>query len=103
MVLVSLNVNLEPYNGSQSQKSLNNIKGMLFLVYFHCKTIRNAANITAKFEKSPCGILGRSHFRLKKSEKSPAKSWRDCLKNYKGCPGLGPEGCFIKDAKECEE
>ncbi len=39
---------------------------------FHCKTIRNAAN----FEKSRSKI---SHFRLQKSEKSPAKSRRDWI------------------------
>ncbi len=46
------------------------------MVYFHCKTIRNAANITANFEKSCSKVC---HFRAQKSEKSPAKSWRDWL------------------------
>ncbi len=46
------------------------------VVYFHCKTIRNAANITASFEKSHSKI---SHFRPQKSEKSPAKSCRDWI------------------------
>ncbi len=49
---------------------------MLSMVNFHCKTIRNAANITANFEKSRSKI---SHFRPQKSEKSPAKSRRDCV------------------------
>ncbi len=47
---------------------------MLSMVYFHCKKIRNAANITANFEKSRSKI---SHFRPQKSEERPAKSWRD--------------------------
>ncbi len=47
---------------------------MLSMVYFHCKTIRNAANFTANFEKSHSKI---SHFRPQISEKSPAKSRRD--------------------------
>ncbi len=51
---------------SRSQKRHNNVKQMLSMVYFHCKTIRNAANITAKFEKSRRKI---SHFRPQKSEK----------------------------------
>ncbi len=37
---------------------------MLFMVCFHCKTIRNAANITANFEKSrkqKSVILGRKN------------------------------------------
>ncbi len=76
MALVSSNVSLETYNGSQSQKSYNNVRRMLSMVYFHCKKIRNAENITANFEKS-CSKI--SHFRLQKSEKSPAKSRRDCL------------------------
>ncbi len=33
-MLVSLNASLEPYNGSRSQKSHNNIRRMLFVVYF---------------------------------------------------------------------
>ncbi len=45
---------------------------MLSMVYFHCKTIRNAANITANFEKSPA----KSVILEKNSEKSPAKSCR---------------------------
>ncbi len=44
---------------------------------------RNAANVTANFtahfEKSRSKI---SHFRPQKSEKSPAKSWRDCINVY---------------------
>ncbi len=32
-MLVSLNASLEPYNGSQSQKSQNNIRRMLSVVY----------------------------------------------------------------------
>ncbi len=52
MALVSSNVSLEHYDGSRSQKSYNNVSRMLSMVYFHCKTIRNAANITANFEKS---------------------------------------------------
>ncbi len=63
MALVSSNVSLEPCDGSRSQKSYNNVKRMLSVVYFHCKTIRNAAN----FEKSRSKI---SHCR-------PTKSWRD--------------------------
>ncbi len=43
---------------------------------FNAKTIRNAVNITANFEKSHSKI---SHFRPQKSEKSPAKSWRDVI------------------------
>ncbi len=74
MALVSLNVSLEPYDGSQSQKSYNNVRRMLSMEYFHCKKRRNATNITANFEKSRSKI---SHFRPQKSEKSPAKSWRD--------------------------
>ncbi len=50
-MLVSLNASLEPYNGSRSQKSYNNIRRMLSVVYFHCKTIRNA-----NFEKSRSNI-----------------------------------------------
>ncbi len=72
MALVSSNVNLEPYDGSRSQKSYNNIRIMLSMVYFHCKTTRSVANI----KKSRSKI---SHFRPQKSEKSPAKSWRDCF------------------------
>ncbi len=52
------NVSLEPYDGSPlemengdgespSQKSYNDVSRMLSMVYFHCKTIRNAANYTA--------------------------------------------------------
>ncbi len=33
-MLVSLNASLEPYNGSRSQKSHNNIRRMLSVVYF---------------------------------------------------------------------
>ncbi len=57
---MSLNASLEPYNGSRSQKSHNNIRRMLSVVYFHCKTIRNVANITAHFEKSRCKIRKKS-------------------------------------------
>ncbi len=46
----------------KSQKSYNNVRRMLSMVYFHCKTIRNAAN----FEKSHSKI---SHFRPQKTEK----------------------------------
>ncbi len=63
---MSSNASLERYDGSQSQKSYNNVRRMLFMVCFHCKTIRNAANITANFEKSRSKI---SHFRPQKSEK----------------------------------
>ncbi len=73
-MLVSLNASLEPYNGSRSKKRHNNIRRMLCVVYFHCKTIRNVANITTNFEKSRSKI---SNFRPQKSDKSPAKSWRD--------------------------
>ncbi len=59
------------------RKVNNNVRRMLSMVCFHCKTIRNAANITANFEKSHSKI---SHFRPQKSEKSPSKSWRDCSK-----------------------
>ncbi len=61
-MLVSLNVILEHYNGSQSQKGHNHIRRMLSVVYFHCKTIRNE-----HFQKSRNNI---SHFRPLKSEKS---------------------------------
>ena len=71
LVLVSSNVSLETYSGSQSQKSHNSVRRMLSVVYFHCKTIRNVANITANFEKRRSKI---SHFRPQKSEKSSAKS-----------------------------
>ncbi len=54
LVLVSLNASLEPYNGSRSQKSHNNIIRMLSVVYFHCKTIR-----IASLEKSSSNF---SHF-----------------------------------------
>ncbi len=64
MALVSSNVSLEPYNGSPSQKSYNNVRRMLSLVYFHCKTIRNTANITANCEKSRSKI---SNFRPQKT------------------------------------
>ncbi len=58
MALVSSNVSLEPCDGSRSQKSYNNVRRMLCVVYFHCKTIRNAAN----FEKSRSKvILGRQN------------------------------------------
>ncbi len=33
-MLVSLNASLEPYNGSRSQKSHNNIRRMLSVVHF---------------------------------------------------------------------
>ncbi len=70
-MLVSLNVNLEPYNVSPSQKSHNNIRRMLSVVNFHCKTLRNAANITAHFEKrrSKISHLGRKN--LKKVPRNP--------------------------------
>ncbi len=68
--VLSSNVSLEPYDGSRSHKSSNNVRRMLSMVYFQCKTIRNAANITTNFEKSR-SILGR-----KKSGKSPAISCR---------------------------
>ncbi len=42
MALVSSNVSLEPYDGSRSQKSYKNVRRMLSMVYFYCKTIRNA-------------------------------------------------------------
>ncbi len=79
MELISSNASLEPYDGSRSQKSYNNVRRMLSMVYFHCKAIRNAANITTNFEKSRSKI---SHFWPQKSEKSPAKSWRDWLKAW---------------------
>ncbi len=79
MALVSSNVSLEHYDGSRNQNSYNNVRSMLSMVYFHCKTIRNAANFTANLEKSRSKI---SHFRPQKSEKSPAKSWRDCINVY---------------------
>ncbi len=55
----------ESYNGSRSQKSHKNIRRMLSVV-----------NTTANFEKSRSKI---SHFSPQISEKSPVKSWRDCL------------------------
>ncbi len=76
MALVFSSVSLEPYDGSRSHKSHNNDTRMLSMVYFHCKTIRNGANITTNFEKSRSKI---SHFRPQKSEKSPSKSCRDWL------------------------
>ncbi len=42
MALVSSNVSLEPYDDLQSQKSYNNIRRILSMVYFHCKTIKKA-------------------------------------------------------------
>ncbi len=53
MALVSSNVSLE---GSRSQKRYNNVRTMLSMVYFHCKTMRKAAAksvILVKFKKSP--------------------------------------------------
>ncbi len=70
LVLVPSNVSLEPYDGSRSQKSHNNVGRMLSVVYFHCKTIRNGANITAHFEKSHSKI---SHFRPQKNRKKSRK------------------------------
>ncbi len=55
LVPVSWNVSLEPYDGFRSQKSYNNVRRMLSMVYFHWKTIRNGA----KFEESRSKILGR--------------------------------------------
>ncbi len=66
MALVSKNVSLEPYDRCRRQKSYKNVRRMLSIVYFHCKTKRNAANITPNFEKSRSKI---SHFRPQKSEK----------------------------------
>ncbi len=63
---VSSNVSLEPYDGSPSQKSYNNVRRILSMDNFHCKTIRNAANITANFEKSRSKSVILGH----KSEKS---------------------------------
>ncbi len=48
------------------------------MVYFHCKTIRNASNITVNFETSRSKIRP---FRLQKSEKSPAQSCSDCFQS----------------------
>ncbi len=53
--------------------SYNNVRRMLSMVYFHCKTIRNAANITANFKKLKSAaksvILGRKNH--KKVQQSP--------------------------------
>ncbi len=49
--------------GLEVRKSHNNIRNMLSVVYFHCKTTRNA-----HFEKSRSNI---SNFRPHKSEKIP--------------------------------
>ncbi len=38
-MLVSLNASLEPYNGSRSQKSHNNIRRMLSVVWYILKDI----------------------------------------------------------------
>ncbi len=63
---VSSNVSLEHYDGSRSQKSYNNVRRMLSMVNFHCKTIRNAANITANLRKAAAKSVILGH----KSEKS---------------------------------
>ncbi len=39
LVLVSSNVSLEPFDGSLSQKSYNNVKIKLSMVNFHCKIV----------------------------------------------------------------
>ncbi len=39
LVLVSSNVILEPFDGSLSQKSYNNVRIKLFMVDFHCKKV----------------------------------------------------------------
>ncbi len=78
MALVFSNFSLEPYDGSRSQKSHDNVTRMLSMVYFHCKTIRNASNITVNVETNRSKIRP---FRLQKSEKSPAKSCSDCFQS----------------------
>ncbi len=82
-----LNVSLEPYNGSRSQNSHNNIKRMLSVVYFHCKTIRNIANITANFEKSRSKI---SHFRPSKIRKKSCEILEGLIRN-------------VNDVSTCQE
>ncbi len=52
---------------------VRNVRRMLSIIYFLCKTIRNAANITASFEKSRSKI---SNFRPQKSEKVPRNPGR---------------------------
>ncbi len=59
MALVSSNVSLEACDGSRSQKSYNNVRRMLSMVYFHRKIIRNAKSV----------ILG--HKNLKKVPQNP--------------------------------
>ncbi len=59
MARVSSNVSLELYDGSRSQKRYNNVVHGIF----------SLQNSRSKI----------SHFRPQKSEKSPAKSWRDWL------------------------
>ncbi len=39
LVLVSSNVSLEPFDGSLSQKSYNNVRIKLSMVNFHCKQV----------------------------------------------------------------
>ncbi len=63
MALVSSNVNLEPYDGSRSQKSYNNVRRMLSMAYFHCKKIRRH-KLQCKFLKKAAAksvILGRKN------------------------------------------
>ncbi len=59
----SVELNLQmPYDGSRSQNSYNNVRRMLSMVYFHCKTkkIQISPHILRK-DAATSVILGRKN------------------------------------------
>ncbi len=71
MALVFSNVSLERYDGSRSQKSYDNVRRMLSMVYFHGKTIRNAANIPQIVRNTTAKAVILGHKNLKKVPRNP--------------------------------